>query len=454
MVPSHLRFTAGVYVLVAGLLMGAPGAAVAFAKPPSSDSAAHSDGGTNASDQQPSTGGKKPGSTDTRKTPDGTDTKKDQRDSGQHPSTGTTNQTNAPGGTHATDETTDSYPVAAVPNAVTLETGATTSAHAATPSIASSTSTASAAAIGAGATTFETAATATPVTDATAAPITDVVAPAPDVEPALTVPDVVTPTVPTLVASVSDGIAWAQYMLTLVFGTVVPLTQLQSDLYSFLMGIAGAAPVAELSGGFAGAGPSAARDASVASQWPLMALLAAIQGVPVAGNAAGVAQLGGMAPSTVGAIQIGGKSSLPGMAPLMPNDAIPMGDQSSFGHAHSDLLLPASQSAQSAPAAGPQSGTVGVAILTAAGVLPVSLAALARIALPGAGGLITLTAAGVRIGYRQAKAGFAVRAAGVAGFARPGTLGVVRSGSLVVIRPGAVARRRASSTGHPFQKVA
>ena len=53
--------------------------------------------------------------------------------------------------------------------------------------------------------------------------------------------------VPTLVASVSDGIAWAQDMLTSVFGTVVPLTQLQSDLYSFLMGIAGAAPVGEVS---------------------------------------------------------------------------------------------------------------------------------------------------------------------------------------------------------------
>ena len=39
---------------------------------------------------------------------------------------------------------------------------------------------------------------------------------------------------------------WAKDMLTLAFGTVVPLTQLQSDLYSFLMGIAGAAPVMEV----------------------------------------------------------------------------------------------------------------------------------------------------------------------------------------------------------------
>ena len=79
-------------------------------------------------------------------------------------------------------------------------------------------------------------------------------------------------------------------------------------------------------------------------------------------------------------------------------------------------------------------------ILNAAGVLPISLAALAALALPGAGGLMILTAAGVRVGYRQAKAGFAVQTAGIARFARPGAvpLGVVRSGSVVVIRPRAV----------------
>ena len=95
---------------------------------------------------------------------------------------------------------------------------------------------------------------------------------------------------------------------------------------------------------------------------------------------------------------------------------------------------------------------------TSANVPPASLAALALLALPGAGGLTILTAAGVRIGYRQAKAGFVLRTAGIAGFARPGAgpLGVVRSGSLVVIRPRAahVARARASSTGSLLDKVA
>ena len=69
-------------------------------------------------------------------------------------------------------------------------------------------------------------------------------------------------------------------------------------------------------------------------------------------------------------------------------------------------------------------------------------------------GLVVLTAAGVRVGYRQAKAGFVVQAAGIARFAGPGPLGVVHSGSWVVVRPRAlrVARPRASSG--PFDKVA
>jgi hypothetical protein len=419
MIPSHLRFAAGVCVLAASLLMSAPGAAVSFAKPPSSDSTAQSDGGTNASDPQPSTGGKK--AKKAKKTSGGTAATRGEPDSSQQPSTGTTTQTNAPGGTDATDKTTDSGTgtTTSGTGATTSGTGATTSGTGATPVIASSTSEAGAA--------------------------------APNVEPAMTVPDVVTP-VPTLVASVSDGIAWAQDMLTLVFGTVVPLTQLQSDLYSFLMGIDGAAPVVEV-GGFAGAGLSAAGVASVASQWPLMPPLAAIHGVPVAGNAAGVAQLGAMAPFPFGAIQIGRNASLPGMAPLVPNDAIPMGEEV-FGYARNELLPPASPSAL---AAGALSGAAGLAILTAAGVLPLSLAALARIALPGAGGLITLTAAGVRIGYRQAKASFAFRAAGIAGFARPGPLGVVRSGSSVVVRPRAATRGHrgpASRAGCPFDEAA
>jgi hypothetical protein len=63
-----------------------------------------------------------------------------------------------------------------------------------------------------------------------------------------------------------------------------------------------------------------------------------------------------------------------------------------------------------------------------------SLAALAAAALPGLGGLLILTAAGVRIGYRQAKANFVLRASNLARFTRQGPIGIVRSGSLIAVR--------------------
>ena len=63
-----------------------------------------------------------------------------------------------------------------------------------------------------------------------------------------------------------------------------------------------------------------------------------------------------------------------------------------------------------------------------------SVAALAAAALPGLGGLLILTAAGVRVGYRQAKANFVLRANNLARFARQGPIGIVRSGSSVAVR--------------------
>ena len=248
----------------------------------------------------------------------------------------------------------------------------------------------------------------------------------------------------------SDGIASVQDMLTPVPGAIVlltqlqsdlssfllgfagaeaPLTQLQSDLSSFLLGIAGVEPVVDGLRGSDGAGRSAAAGASVASQLPLVLLLAGVPGVRLAGNTTGIETPGGIAPSTFGATsQVGRASSLPGMAPPAPNGAIPMGVRSFLRHAYRDLPLP----------------------------LAVSLSALAAAALPGAGGLVILTAAGVRVGYRQAKAGFALRTTGIARYAGPGPLGVVRSGSLVVVRPRAlrVVRPGALSAGSLLDKVA
>src|SRR6478609_892395 len=227
-----------------------------------------------------------------------------------------------------------------------------------------------------------------------------------------------------------------QDMLTPGAGAVVPVTRLQSELASFLFGITGVEPVVDARGGIDSAALSGAVHAWVASELPRHWAFAGIPDMPVADIATGVAPLGGIAASIFAAMtQLGEASSLPGLA------------QSLFRPASSELPLTGSLSGLAAPSG----GVAGLMILNAAGVLPISLAALAALALPGAGGLTILTAAGVRVGYRQAKAGLALRTVGIARFARPGSvpLGVVRSGSEVVIRPRAlrVVRPGALSAG-------
>ena len=230
------------------------------------------------------------------------------------------------------------------------------------------------------------------------------------------------------VAPVSDVSALVQDMLTSVAEAVVLLAQLPSDLFSFLLGIAGAPPVVGEVAGIHGPGRSAAAGASVASRLPLGLPLAGISGPPLAGVSSlpVTGEATGVAPLDV--IALGRASAVSGMAPLAPDAASPIGAGLSFRHVFGDILL------------------------------PVSLWALAAGALPGAGGLVILFATGARLGYRQAKAGFALRAAGIASFTRPGAvpLGVVRSGSLVVIRPRAlrVVRSGALSAEHLLDKVA
>jgi hypothetical protein len=114
------------------------------------------------------------------------------------------------------------------------------------------------------------------------------------------------------------------------------------------------------------------------------------------------------------------------MAPLAADAAFPIGAGSSFRHVFGEILL------------------------------PVSLWALAAGALPGAGGLGFITLAGVRVGYRQAKAGVALRTTGIAHFARPGPLGIVRPMALPVVVPRAlhVLRPGALSAEHLLDKVA
>lgn len=66
-------------------------------------------------------------------------------------------------------------------------------------------------------------------------------------------------------------------------------------------------------------------------------------------------------------------------------------------------------------------------------LVPASLTALAAIAVPGVAGLLIVCIAGIRVGYRQAKAGLALRVSGLARFAGPGPMGVVRSGGLIAL---------------------
>jgi hypothetical protein len=68
-------------------------------------------------------------------------------------------------------------------------------------------------------------------------------------------------------------------------------------------------------------------------------------------------------------------------------------------------------------------------------IVAVSLSVMFAEALLGLVGLVIPVVAGMHIGYRQAKAGRALRASGIAHLAASGPIGVVRSGSLIALRP-------------------
>ena len=324
MVRSRLRFAAGVCILAAGLVMG--GGAVAVADPGLGGSAPNGDDGTNDPVQGGPTAGSPVGNvSDTvRQTIQGvtgtsgsgaqpgqhpstgpTSTLGSGRQPGQQPSTGATSPKTRVGGTNTEDQKEDVGLVTADPNPV--------------------------------------------------AAVPNVVAP---------VADVVTP-VTNVLAPLTDVIAPGQYMPTSVAGAVVPLTQPPSDLSSFLLGIAGVAPVEDGSGGIHRPGLAAAAGASGASPVPLVMPFVGVSGVPVAGNATRVA--------TLDVILLGRVSALSGMAPQAPNGAFPMGVEPLFRHVFDELLLIA------------------------------SLWAVAAVALPGVGGLVILTVAGVRIQYGRLK---------------------------------------------------
>ncbi len=205
---------------------------------------------------------------------------------------------------------------------------------------------------------------------------------------------------PTSATPVADVITTVQNVLTSVSGAVIPLTQLPSDLASLL----GVTPIDQpvvLGSSVLATGPIAAVDVPApASPLPQAVPIPGTWDVPLATSVAAPVALGGIA--TAGLSQ---EVSTSGMAPPAPSSVSPPDVLSILKHTVGALLVPA------------------------------SLSALAAVALPGVGGLLIICAAGMRVGYRQAKAGWALQITGIARYAGPGPLGVVRSGSLVALRP-------------------
>jgi hypothetical protein len=144
------------------------------------------------------------------------------------------------------------------------------------------------------------------------------------------------------VAPGSDVSALVQDMLTSVAGAVVPLTQLPSDLSSFLLGIAGAQPVMGGVGGGHHRRLSAAAVPSVASRLPLGLPVAGISGPPLSGVSAMpvTGEATGVAPLDV--IALGRASAGSGMAPVAPGAAFSIAAGSSFRQVFGELLLPVS----------------------------------------------------------------------------------------------------------------
>jgi hypothetical protein len=215
-------------------------------------------------------------------------------------------------------------------------------------------------------------------------------------------------------------------MLTSITAAVIPLAQVPADLYTLFGVTAEANPVVIGTGGAFDARLLAAPGSPLVApgglQFP--------QVLPASGP--GSQSLFGNLPPrpALGAIASTGLSqelSLSGMTELAPKAVRPADTRSFLEHAVSAIVVPA------------------------------SLTALAALVLPGIGGLMIICAAGMRVGYRQAKAAFALRTAGIAHFAGPGPLGVVRSGSLVALRrprPSRAARPEVSRTRYLLDQAA
>jgi hypothetical protein len=204
-----------------------------------------------------------------------------------------------------------------------------------------------------------------------------------------------------------------QNMLISVNDAVAPLAQVPGDLYSLLV-IAGTntttvGTVGAGSGlGLTSATGTGSTPPTAPAALPILPVSPFAGSTPLLGDVTAAATLGGIATAGLSA-----ESSLSGTAPLATEVAAPTGALSFLEHTVRAVLAPA------------------------------SLTALAAFALPGIGGLLIICAAGMRLGYRQAKAAFTLRTTSISRFAKQGPLGVVRSGSLVSLHTRRPRRARA-----------
>jgi hypothetical protein len=220
---------------------------------------------------------------------------------------------------------------------------------------------------------------------------------------ALAVP-VVFASLPTSPTPVADVITAVQNILIAVNDAIAPIVQLPSDFVSLLVAAGMSATPVDSIGNSAGA-----RLSDATGPAPVLPFMPMVPPVPPNSPVGVMPLLGDVtAPVTLGGLAAAGLSadlSLSGTAPLTADGAGPTGALSLLEHTVRAFLAPA------------------------------SLSALAALALPGIAGLLIVCAAGMRVGYRQAKAALAVRTTGISRFARQGPLGVVRSGSLVTLHP-------------------
>jgi hypothetical protein len=242
---------------------------------------------------------------------------------------------------------------------------------------------------------------------------------------ALSVPGVVA-ALPASEDPFGDVVTSLQSMLVTVNGAVAPLAQVPGDLYSLM--VAGiAATTVENVGVTSGLGLSAAAGAGLTPP-PTPPFAGPILPISPGGDMPPLGDV--IVPATLGGIAAAGLSadlSLSGTAPLAVGGAGPADALSFLEHTVKAVLAPA------------------------------SLTALAAFALPGIAGLLIICGAGMRLGYRQAKAALALRTSAISRFARQGPLGVVRSGSLVALhtpRAQRVVRRTALRAVPSFEQAA